>query len=203
MANKPLYVLAQRAIDANYPMERLARDSGNSPIFGRIMAGEMAGTKAEARVVACLDEAEANGLQPETFTLPVVARDVWADQVEAQKARAEAFHDEIAERRIEDAARRENARLRVIKAAEDRLIFGRELAALRQSSGLTQFEMSKLVDVPPDVLSRIENGKPVGNDRHDRIRDGYALAVKLVGPAPVVRHNQPGPAPKPTKEAQR
>jgi DNA-binding transcriptional regulator YiaG len=198
MANKPLYVLAQRAIDAHYPIDRLARDSGNSPIFGRIMAGEMAGSRAEARIIALLDEAEAHGLQPDAFTLPVVARDVWAEQVEAQQARAEAFHDEIAERRIEDAARRENMRLRAIKDAEDRLVFGQELAALRASSGLTQWEMAKFVDVPPDVLSRLERGKPVGMGHHAAIRDGYALAVKLAGPATVVRP-QPGPVAKGSK----
>jgi hypothetical protein len=74
---------------------------------------------------------------------------------------------------------RAEATARYKQEAIDRIDFGIELQHLRSAAGLTQNEMSAILQVGVDILRRAENGRPVGRGVGPQLRAGYSAAAKM------------------------
>jgi transcriptional regulator with XRE-family HTH domain len=181
--------LAQRVQDIHMSTDELAGRLGmNVNIVVRVLAGEMPGSEAEQRIVAALDDWEAHGL-PELpkaswereQALPREDRPgTYEYEMKRQQEMADAYHAALARRSEADAAARLAMAAKVKAAAEVRLAAGQEMAELRKASGLTQQEIAVFLNLSVDMLRRLEQGRPYGNDtRRAEVLDGYRLALKM------------------------
>jgi DNA-binding transcriptional regulator YiaG len=143
---------------------------------------EQSGLPAETtprwKVLADADAARAAGLSPEQWS----------------QAPTRALQNELRARLVVDreaiaaAERAEMLRQRALyterhlQAAADRIRLGVELHDLRESAGLTQADISAILQISVDTLRRVELGKPTGQGMPERITAGYRAASKMAAP---------------------